>query len=378
MERRVSWEMLVLDPPDALQAQALTQFIRGQQGFAETYPAEKDGIFKWKLIDNDAHPGFASAMVMKEGAQIVSLCTVTPKRLWFEGVEKRWGEIGDTFTDQEYMRRGMFASLVNASRKRAQLAGYKIIYGLPNEKSAPGYLNKLEFGIKENIELKNYTLILSSEALAWWLQLRKAENPWWLSIAATLLQSPLSDVISRKLLNAILPQSQIKGIAIHNDQSFGIEYDNLWEKVRDAIPLSQVRDANYLIWRYEKNPFPFRILAAKKNNALVGYLITLIQDEADGKIRRLYLVDWLFHPSEKDSVGFALLRAALEPTYLQGAHLVTALSPHQSSVALPWKDFRFLRRPPYRPLMFHCNEDGLKLIHSTTPWHFTIGDTDEF
>jgi hypothetical protein len=377
MERQASWEMLAFDPPDSLQAQALTQFIRGQQD-QKDYPAEKEGIFKWKLINNNNHSGFASAMVAKEGGKIVSLCTVTPKRLWLEGKEKRWGEIGDTFTDQQYMRRGMFVSLVNATRQRAQLSGYKIIYGLPNEKSAPGYLNKLEFGIKENIDLLNYTLILSSRALAWWLQLRKNREFWWLSIAASLFKNPLSDAISRKLLKTILPQSQIKEIALYEDQSFGPEYDNLWQKVRDMIPVSQIRDANYLTWRYIENPFPFKILAAKKNNVLAGYLITLTQDEADGKIRRLYLVDWLFHPSEKHSIGFALLRAALEPTYNQYAHLVTALSPRQSAVSLPWKEFKFLRRPPYRPLIFHRNEDGLKLIRNTAHWHFTIGDTDVF
>jgi|GEM_PF-1810149 len=162
MEKQTSCVMWALDPPDASQAQAIAQFMRAQQNSSQNYPLEKDALLKWKLIDNIAHPGFASMMVTQERGEIVSLCTITPKRLWLGGREWQWGEIGDTFTDRQHLRQGMFASLVNANRQRAQLAGHKIIYGLPNEQSAPGYLKKLGFVIKANVELLNYTLALQT------------------------------------------------------------------------------------------------------------------------------------------------------------------------------------------------------------------------
>lgn len=378
MKNQSNWKLVAYDPPDASQARALAAFVRSQQARPEDYPTEKNFIFAWKLLHNRSHPGFATVMLTEDKNEIVSLCTITPKRLWFEGKEVLWAEIGDTFTDHAFRHRGMFASLVDATRQRAQTAGYKIIYGLPNEQSAPGYIKKLNFGIKQNLDLVNCTLALRSHGIAWWLGSRKPHGSWLFSKIIALLENSLFEAAFQKMSRILLPHSPIEGIVVREERSFGPMYDDLWRRLQDVIPVAQVRDADYLTWRYIDNPFPFTILAALHNDRLEGYLITLVQWEDKQKISRLYLMDWLFSPRDTFTIGMALMKAALDQAYQNNVSLVTALAPRRSSIPLPLKRFVFFKRPWGAPCILHLNEDGCKLINGSAPWHFTLGDTDGF
>ena len=52
-------------------------------------------------------------------------------------------EIGDTFTDPNYQRQGIFSTLVNSVREDAlKYSRVQLLYGTPNENSLPGYEKK--------------------------------------------------------------------------------------------------------------------------------------------------------------------------------------------------------------------------------------------
>lgn len=373
-----AWHMVMWDPPDIPQSNKLAKFIRSQQDKPENYPIEKDPIFDWKLRQNHVHAGFSSAMMINNIEKIVSLCTVTPRQLWYGNEVIPWAEIGDTFTDKEWVRKGMFGKLVNETRERAQEAGFNIIYGMPNEQSTPGYINKLNFRVKNNISLRNYTLILSSRTIAWWLKKRKNVSSWWFKIGLSFLENPRCDAIYRKLALMFLPNLIAGNVVIREEQFFGPEYDELWKRTRDSIPAAQVRDAKYLNWRFKKNPFPFRILAAVKENKLEGYIVTLMQDRTEDELSRMYIIDWFFPPGESHSIGRILLCSAVNLALTHNACLITALASQHSNVSLPWGQFRFAQRPYIKPLIIHGNSPGVELVESTTPLHFTLGDTDAF
>jgi len=351
--------------------------MRSQHSPPDSYPREKDRLIDWKLRHNVRHPGFASAMVTDDD-RIVSLCTVTPKRLWAFGAERPWAEIGDTFTDPAYHRRGMFSALVNATRERAERGGFPLIFGLPNDQSAPGYTGKLNFPIKADTGHVNCSLPVSARALVTRLPASRSAAPWY-PIAEAAVANPAVAAASRALAWALLTRPSPHGIALREVASFGPEYDALWERVRVAVPVAQVRDATYLRWRYLENPFSFRILEARRGGTLVGYLVTLaLRDEQRPDLHRFYIVDWFFHPDDAGTVGRALLGAALRTVLDEGIDIVTAQAVRGSPVQLPWSYFGFILRPWSKPVIVYRNAEGARLLDDPSPWHFTLGDTDAF
>lgn len=372
------WRLEAFDPPDEVQAREIARFMRSQHSPPESYPREKDRLIDWKLRRNVRHPGFASAMMTTSDDRVVSLCTVTPKRLWAFGAERPWAEIGDTFTDPAYHRRGMFSAVVNATRERAERGGFPLIFGLPNDQSAPGYTGKLNFPIKADTGHINCALPVSARALVTRLPASRSAEPWY-PIAESAIANPAVAAASRALVWALLTRPSPRGITVREVGSFGDEYDALWARVRDAVPVTQVRDAAYLRWRYLENPFTFRILEARRGGALAGYLVTLaLRDEQRTDLRRLYIVDWFFHPDDGDTVGRALLDAALRTVLDEGIDMVTAQAVRRSPVQLPWRYFGFILRPWSKPVIIYRNTEGARLLDDPAPWHFTLGDTDAF
>ncbi len=372
------WHLAALDPPDEARTREIARFMRAQHEPPEAYPRARDAFFHWKLRWNHVHPGFASAMIARDSDRIVSLCTVTPKRFWVHGEERLWGEIGDTFTDPAYQRKGMFSALVNASRERAQRAGFEVVYGLPNEQSGPAYTGKLNFPIKADADHVNCTLPLSSRALASRALAAHHAKPWYRA-ASLALENPIASSASRALAWTLLTRPMPVGVTVREEAAFGAEFDDLWRSVRGELAVAQVRDAAYLTWRFLENPFQFRVFVARRGGAVAGYLVTLAQrDDHLADLRRLFVVDWLFHPSEADTVGRALLHAGLRPALDEGIDLVTAEAARVGPLRLPWRYFGFFERPWYKPVIVHRNEAGARVLDDPAPWHFTLADTDPF
>jgi GNAT superfamily N-acetyltransferase len=366
-----TWSLVAEDPPTVDGCRALTTFMLDESEDRKSIPPEKALIAAWKLRENPYGSGFASLMMTEESRRrIVSTCTVTPKRLWMGGREQKWAEIGDTFTNPSFQRKGMFAALVNASRSRGQAAGFEIIYGLPNENSRPGYVNKLNFAVDEHVAFVNHVVVVTPRGAA-----RQAArvHPW----AETLLRHPSVGSVKyavRGLLRAV----RSRHFEIEAVSTCGPEFDDLWERARAELAVAQVRDARHLTWRYLDNPFPYRLLAARRGGQLVGYVAVLVTPpHADG-LRRGYLMDWLFVASEAASVGRALLVAGLREAAKGGADLVFGESTANSPLPLPWPKVGVVRRPGSKPIIIHRNEAGQALLDDATPWHFTLGDSDAF
>lgn len=313
-------------------------------------------------------------MVVEPGERIVSVCTVTPKRLWRGGKEQSWGEIGDTFTDAAFLRQGMFSALVNASRTRAQAAGFKIIYGLPNDNSLPGYVSKLNFQIKADLVLDTFSAILSTRALAARTLLAKVPG-----VRALLTAAPMI-VASRGLAGIVSRWRMSPGvrISVSIERTFGAAYDELWTTVRGHLPNAQVRDARYLRWRFEQNPFPFVVLGARAAGRLVGYAATLtLNRDVHGGFAHTILSDWIYDP-EVDGVTEALLGGTMRYAIDQKADVLSAMVSRSSPLRLPFNRLGFLHRPRQAPVIVHQNEEGLALLDDPSPWHFTWSDTDGF
>lgn len=369
MPDQLTPEVVAFDAPNSADARRLSAFLQGQQP-PERFRPEKENIHEWKLVQNDAGPGFASAMVLRGTDEIVSLCTVTPKRFWNGGAEQSWGEIGDTFTRPDFLRRGMFAALVTATRERTQAAGVSIVYGLPNAASLPGYVNKLGFPVKANLSLDTHAAVLSSRAAA----RRLASGP--LSVLAPLARQSSTVRSSRALARTLLLSRIANDPTVHTERVTDVaeEFDGLWLDVRERLPVAQIRDRRYLAWRFIASPFAFNVWTARRGDKLKGYMVTVESREggADG-YRHQQIVDWL-HGGGDSSVPSALLRAVIRDSE---ADLLSVMGARTSPLRLDLPSL-FRRQPIELPLIIHANEAGKALGSDSRPWHFTLADTDAF
>ncbi len=361
-----------MNPPPPEWADKISSFLQIQApaGFQE-----KCGITRWKLCENESGPGFASMMVIDAENTIVSTCTVTPKRLWRNGVEQPWAEIGDTFTDSDYQRKGMFGALVNASRSSAQSAGIKLVYGLPNNQSLPGYVSKLNFIIKQDLVLNDFYAVISTKAIG--LRTRASKIPLIQKVLCTPTLVAASRQLSKLVLSLIAPKrSQIR---IEKQSGFGPEFDRLWQKALPVLLNAQVRDARYLTWRYCKNPFSFVVFVARRENELLGYVVTLtLHHEGNNALSHTILLDWLYEPVSGNAVSKALLFAAINHAFEERADVISAVGCPTSPLPLPFGLAGFVRRPHDTPVIFHNNEIGQAVLGDPSPWHFTLSDTDSF
>jgi hypothetical protein len=323
---------------------------------------------------NPYHGGFASATVTDESRRIVSLCTVTPKRYWVFDREVAVGEIGDTFTHPDYQRKGLFSALVNASRSRAQQAGLSVIYGLPNDQSRPGYVGKLNFAIKEDVELVRY-LVPLQVGLGASSRLRRLPGALRAALA-----SPLAAGASRAVLGGVMSAGAAlfaRGFSCERVENPGEEFDDLWRRARRHLCFAQVRDAGYLRWRYQQNPFSFDLWAIREHGVLVGFAVTLTIRLGDGgELDHTLLLDWLYEQPRRD-VARVLLHSVVREASRRGAALFSAMMPDREALPLPFAPLA-LKVKHSLPIIIHKNEDGLRWLESRLPLHFTMSDTDSF
>ena len=64
-----------INPPSEAQADKLSNFLYAQTNIIGDN--KKDLLYQWKLLNNEARPGFACAMAVHEGRLLVGICTIT-------------------------------------------------------------------------------------------------------------------------------------------------------------------------------------------------------------------------------------------------------------------------------------------------------------
>ena len=118
-----------------------------RQAFAKSsLPVDNDAQARreWWCFGNPNGGAFAVATF---GDDVVATCYIGGKPL--AGLETAPSfEIGETATDPNHQRKGLFSKLVKAVVAHAGKAGADYVYGTPNSQSTPGYA-KLGFDIVE-------------------------------------------------------------------------------------------------------------------------------------------------------------------------------------------------------------------------------------
>ena len=186
----------------------------------------------------------------------------------------------DTLTDIDHRGKGLFIKLALRLYKEAAASGFALIYGFPNENSAPGFFKKLNW-------------ISFGEAPF----LFKPLNPFYF-IKKLVHRKKHTDFSSTNyIFNAPKSFSPVSGAVIKSVDHFGDDYNRLWQLAAENIKVCIDRSAAYMNWRYVDKPgehyyryglYVKDTLAAvmifsikNKHDGVIGYIMDLIIDPAD-------------------------------------------------------------------------------------------------
>ncbi|MCP4613869.1 MAG: GNAT family N-acetyltransferase [Planctomycetes bacterium] len=317
--------------------------------------------FEWKLKDNPAGKGFLTLAV--SGDRVVGTVSATPKRIWYEGKMVRGAETGDTYTAADFQRQGIFSTVVDANRKRAQEAGDILIYGTPNEQSRPGYEKKLEF-----LTHTQFTMI----------------TPVYLCKLPALIRNRLPSTISQLISNLLrlalfFPRKawicigEMFGISVQRVSSIGPEYDKMWEKYRDYNDFLLVRDYDYLHHRFSLHPFAeYQFFEARRKGELCGYLVTRRRKTVDQHY--CIVADW-FYDSKHPLIFLSLLNTALQHSIKCDIERCSAWVIKSRRDKWLFALSGFILRGKV-PIIFHTNDIGKQILGKRQKCHFVIADSD--
>jgi glycosyltransferase involved in cell wall biosynthesis len=225
--------------------------------------------FEWKLTKYNP-AGCGVMLCAKVDERIIGTVTITKKNALNNGESIQIAEIGDTYTDlefrkkgkcshlleNEYLNKSVFGRLVHEAIIWATNNEIKLVYGTPNNNSYPGYLSRLGF---EDTEFTVET------------GLKKIIIPTFRG-----LLTRIGIKINNKDKN---PTYHINYIYKKRDNKFNIkkiiatksEIDNLSTAIISNQGIEFIKDYRYWQYRYCENPIAkYEIRSIYLNHVLIG------------------------------------------------------------------------------------------------------------
>jgi len=316
--------------------------------------------FYWKIVANYIQPGIIN--LVKNDKIIAATTSVTPKLLFHGGEVVKAAEIGDTYTHPDYWRQGMFALLINNSRKDAEKAGISFIYGTPNELSLPGYLKKANFDTIGNINVK---LLVFPVDIAAAVQRRIHLIPARLFGAMFSIFS----FLHFKARNALL--SVDNSVLVEEVTQIPGDWNDFWDSAKEGYDFIVDRSTEAIVWRYLDNPNKYRIITLRRRNSLIGFLV--FRSISDDEIRRIVVADFLALPGEENSL-LGGVNHIVSQAFRSNVNQVELWCVETGPYLKVFKKRGFFARTNVT-VIFYQNEVGKDLVKGTK-WHFTIGDSD--
>ncbi|MGA4718524.1 GNAT family N-acetyltransferase [Fictibacillus nanhaiensis] len=218
----------------------------------------------WKYTQNPYKKPIIKIWDEDEIAGHVSLVPFAAK--WFKE-EVTFGARLDTMVSQKHRGKKIYPKLNERLFKQAPEKGFDFLFGFP-------------------AELAKKLLIRDSGAkvigaIPRLLHVNKFSN---LLLSKFPMLRPISPIIRfidgmRKPARINNQNGEFKKIDV-----CGLEFNELWEKVKDDYPILLKRDAAFLNWRYHERPdFSYTMYGYYRNDSLIGYVVVNEQSKPFSK-----------------------------------------------------------------------------------------------
>jgi len=317
-------------------------------------------LFHWKIIDNPVYRGIIN--LIKDGGQIASTTSITPKRALVKGREYIVAEIGDTYTDPQYQRQGMFTLLINKSTEDALSLGIQLVYGTPNNQSLPGYEKKANYKKTGAIQVRSLVIPLNITN-----QIQRRTH-WLIGNFVGCIYSIFS--YGNYLYRRAMTVDQ--ETTIEEPEHLSADWDEFWNESRREYDFIFARDRRALTWRFVKNPNRYKIYILKKEKKIIGYVAyRIIFSEED---TTLIVSDFLFLPGNEHYL-LSIMSKILEDALNANVSKINVWCPIESPYYKFFKQYGFIDRSDI-PVIFFRNEFALNVQENCRRWHFTISDSD--
>lgn len=336
----------------------IADLIRGMSSSSDDELRLRDksaAYYRWMYYDNPAGPAFG--YLAEHGERIVSSFAVAPKVMQVGGRRVRAGKTMDMFTDPDYQGMGLIKGCADRVFAAAGEAGIEGWYVTPSPNSYPIFKDR--WGYREPFDLVYRARVLELEPVL------NAIRP-----GLGRLGGPF-DWIGAKLPRRAAPVPA--GSSVTRLGRFDERADRLWDQVAPDYGIAVVRDAEYLNWRYVRNPDDYVAIGLEAGTDLRGIVVvktTLRQGVTVGEI-----VD-IVGPAFDREVISALLRLAVAECRRLGAALVETWA-----IRKTWFDRQYIRgglafRRARVPLLVSPDFSD-PLTYDGDAWLLTQGDGND-
>lgn len=296
---------------------------------------------------------------------IAAIYTAMPVIFKINGEKCKAMQSIDTITDIEHRGKGLFPKLANKLYEDAPANGFELVYGFPNENSAPGFFKKLKW-----ISFGEAPFLLKPLSFQYFIR--------------KLLKKKGGNEITDKLHNYSLPapkSSKNNTVIIQALDHFDTAYDDLWNNVSKKIPVGVDRSADYMNWRYVNKPGEhYSKCGIFINGKLAGIIVFTIKDKHNGRIG--YIMELIYEDSQKGDQGVLLLKYATRIFKKENTNAVLAWCFSHSFNYRSFKRSGYFNLPvKFRPQHLFLGvrsftESNKHLVEDIKNWYISYSDSD--
>jgi len=219
------------------------------------YPGDVAAHYDWLYRDNPHGRALTWLAIERESGEAVGCTSIFPRRVMVAG-RKRLGSIGgDCYIEPRVRRRGLATRMHVVSFEGMRRAGIEFMYGPPT----PNNLGALvKAGSRLVTSYRRWVRPLTSHG-AYQAAFSRVPTKFEARIAGLPI-----------LMLDRLTRSDARGFTVSEVFEFGDEFDALFAKAAQTLPVACVRDRDYLAWRYRNGNQ--KTLAVRHDGELAGFI----------------------------------------------------------------------------------------------------------
>lgn len=321
----------------------------------------------WRY-DENPHGAALTFVTRPAAGEAVSGYACSPRRAVSFGEESSLalvGETGDVMTHPQWRKRGLFSALDRAAMSAASTAGWPLVFGLPNRRSAHIFL---ELGWRRVGTVRAHVHVFAADAHARERRGREGRLAGW-----TCGFAARSARRARARLAATSGAPRFEPLA-----RFPACVADLSRAVERRFALMVRRDAEYLDWRFLRAPSGLHTVLGAHDaaGALAAYVV--VQRPRSGE-HHGFLVDVLARDEAHER---AAVLAGLELLRTAGASWVEATAVDGSwwHARLAEAGFVAPRAANHLTVIVHVHRPDHPLARAAdapATWYLTDGDRDD-
>ncbi len=296
-------------------------------------------------------------------SEVAAIYTAMPVLFNINGEKKIALQSIDTLTDLEHRGKGLFPILAAKLYDDAVENSFELVYGFPNENSAPGFFKKLKWA-----SFGEAPFLLKPIKISYFI------NKFLKKIINTETQTEEQFYSLPKSVDVD------KNTSIKTLDFFNTDYDEIWQNVSKGIGVSVDRSAAYMNWRYVHKPGEeYSKCGIYKDGILKGSIVFTIKNKHNGRIG--YIMELIYDDSFPKA-GVFLLKHASKIFKKAGVDAVLAWClPHsynyQSFRKTGYYNLPIKFRPQHLFLGVRVlNNSNKKIIEDLNNWYVSYSDSD--